>query len=50
MSFIDIFMTYGPLMIQLGLIGVFAYQCWQRNPLGILVCGGAMVVTFILGW
>ena len=50
MSIIDLFMAYGPLMIQIGLIGVFAFQCWQRNPVRIFVCGAAMVVTFILGW
>ena len=50
MNVIDLFMTYGPLMIQIGLIAAFAFQCWQRNALPATVCGIAMVVTFILGW
>ena len=50
MNIVDLVMTYGPLMIQIGLIAAFAFQCWQRNALPATVCGIAMVVTFILGW
>ena len=50
MNLIDLFVAYGPQMIQIALIGVFAFQCWQRNPLHMAISGGAMVATFVLGW
>lgn len=44
------FMTYGPALVQIALILALCFNVWQRNVWRSVVCGGACVVTFILGW
>lgn len=44
------FMTYGPALVQIALILALCFNVWQRNVWRSMVCGGACVVTFILGW
>ena len=49
-STIDLIMTYGPTVLQLGLLTMAIYHAWQRNIVKSLISAGACVCTFILGW